>query len=175
MSFLRNRNLLFNVSIMNKTEEDYYELMQKAQREKDLRKKIALYERNLKILPPFVSSCLSQDGELPPLIPCRDELPILYMRLGDWKKAERVIKQCMKCNAYYPDNGNEELQYLLRYQTVAEVAVEYIRRNPGVLQKDLYKALKDEKIDRECLKSFTRFSMTIKKIKKNNTNELYIK
>lgn len=167
------RKIEFRVSVMNKNEERYFTGLKDAQSKRDINEKIIAYEKNLKSLAAFVNSCLSSDGELPPNIPCRDELPELYKRLGDWKNAERVIKHCIQCNAYYPENGNGALLDLLQYQKAAEKALELIKATPGILQKDIYKALKSEKLDDYSLKHFIRCSLQIKKVPENGTNKLF--
>ncbi len=165
----------FRISIMTKNEERYFGYAKKLLNEKNTKKKRSLYEKQLKELPDFVRTCLQEDGELPPIIPCRDELPELYKRVGDWKNAERVIKQCIECNAYHPDNGNDQLVDLLNYQKAATAALILIEQQPGILQKDIYKALKPKDLDDYSLKQFIRYSLQIKKVPERGTNKLYRK
>lgn len=166
---------VIKIPIMSRSEKRYFEGLKDAQGSKDIKKKITAYENNLKSLEDFISEWLARDGELPPIIPCRDELPELYKQIGDWKNAERVIKHCIACNAYFPENGETELKDLLLYQIAAEKALELIKENPGVLQKNIYKMLKDENLDDYSLKHFTRCSLQIKKVPANGTNRLYAK
>lgn len=119
---------------------------------------------------PYINANFNAPQELV----CRDLLPELYMRLGKWDKAEKAIKRCIEANAYYPDNGSEELLYLTTFRKVATQAISYITQNPGCLQRNIYKALPYEADEKECLKHFLRNSLLITKEKFNNTNKLYI-
>lgn len=142
---------------------------------KDIYKRISACEESYKQLPQFVTNYLKMDGELPPYIPCRDVGPELYMRLGEWEKAERAIKLCIEANAYYPENGEQELSDFKSYRKIATEAILYISENPGCLQRNMYKALPYEGEDKEQLKHFLRHSLQIEKVKYNSTNKLYIK
>lgn len=171
--FLKRRWKI-KVPISTKAERSYYGLMQKVQQAQTSEEKGKLLERQLRLLPAFVSNSLIED-ELPPIIPCRDELPELYMRAGNWKEAERVIKFCMAENAYYPDTGEDSLRYLLNYKTAAETTLKFLKDNPGYLQKNIYKALANAELDDYSLKHFIRCSEQIKKVPFQGTNKLYAK
>lgn len=140
--------------------------------EKDIKRKLALCEEGLKLLPEFMAPYLSAGFPAPKELACRDLAPELYMRLGDWQNALRVIQFCISANAYYPKAGEEELQYLHQYSETAEIAVNYIKEHPGLAQRDIYKKLCPP-ADREMLKKFTRYSLQIRKEPYQNTNRLY--
>lgn len=154
----------------------FYELSEIIKIEKDIHKRLIACEESYKILPAFCRFCIENDGgELPPLINCRDYGPELYMRLGEWEKARRAIFLCMNANAYENKNDGEEmLEYLHTYHAVADTTVSYIAKNPGCLQRNVYKALSFEGDRREALKHFLRHSLQIRKEKDGNTNKLYI-
>lgn len=155
---------------------DFYTLSSIIDNEKDIYKKLEACEKCYLLLPEFCRSCIEEDdGELPPFINCRDIGPDLYMRLGEWDKAEKAIKLCIDANAYYPNNGTEELTYLASYHNVATEALSYISKNPGCLQRNIYKALPFEGEKKEQLKYFLRTSLLINKEKSGNTNKLYCK
>ena len=143
--------------------------------ESDINKQIRLCERDIKKLPEFMAPYLSAGFPAPPELVCRDLLPILYMRLGKWQKAEKTIKSCIDAKAYYPSDGSDELDYLAAYRKVATKALSYISSNPGCLQRNIYKQLAFEGKEKECLKDFLRYSTQITKEKSSNTNKLFIK
>jgi len=151
----------------------YFELSEKILAEKDVFKRIEYCNQQFVYLPAFVKSELDSCGSLPPLIACRDWAPKLYMRLGRWADAERAIQNAIRANAYYPDHGEKELAYLYNYRKVANITLEFLKENPGYLQKDIYKALNDQIEDISLLKNFTRWSMQIKKEPYKRTNKLY--
>lgn len=65
----------------------------------------------------------------------------LYIKLGNWDDAKRVIRICMDANAYEnPNDGEAALEYLILYREVAEVAISFIQKIQ-VLQKNIYMAL----------------------------------
>ncbi len=155
--------------------QKFYSLSEQIGNNKDVEKKLRACEASYGILPDVIEEFIKRDHELPPEIYCRDVGPELYMRLGRWDCAARAIKVCIDADAYYPntsDEGENELQYLRKYMDVANAAVDYIKSNPGTLQKDIYKNLKE--LDRDTLKTFTRSSLLIRKEKFGNTNKLYI-
>ena len=151
----------------------FYKHQQNIYDETDINKQIRLCERDIKKLSEFMAPYISSGFPTPRELVCRDLLPELYMQLGEWKKAEKVIKKCIEAAAYSPNDGSKELANLASYQKIAIEALSYIEQNPGCLQKNIYKALSYEGDDREQLKHFLRYSRQIKKIKHGNTNELY--
>ncbi|MDO4330312.1 MAG: hypothetical protein Q4C66_13385 [Lachnospiraceae bacterium] len=150
----------------------YYQLSDKIATAHTIQEKLALCEQAAQLLPGFVSACIKQDGELPPEIICRDYAPIWYMRIGNWEAAANYINFCISCNAYFPENGADEMQYLNLYRNTAEAALAYIKANPGCLQNQLYKNLGNA-VDKACLMQFTRYSCLISKVPYKKTNKLY--
>lgn len=142
------------------------------QAKNDIHQSILLWENTLELLPLFVKCELWQYGELPPTIECRDKLPDLYKRLGKWVDAKRVIDFCTTAGAY-PNGPEKELADLELYSKAANIAVNYIKTNPGTLQKDLYKLLANSGVDQEMLKRFTRTSLQINKEPTGKTNKLF--
>ena len=151
----------------------YFQLVEQVQKPAPLHERLALCEQARPILASFVSTCLQEDGELPPSIPFRDYAPIWYMRTGQWEAAASYINFCISCKAYFPEDGQAELHYLNRYQRTAQIALAYISQNPGCLQSQICKLLSGS-TDKECLKQFTRYSELIKKVPYNKTNRLYV-
>lgn len=151
----------------------FYKHQQNLYSETDIKKQIRLCEQDIKKLSEFMAPYISSDFPAPRELVCRDLLPELYMQLGEWEKAERVINKCIDARAYSPNDGSKELADLASYQKTAIEALSYIEQNPGCLQRNIYKALPYEGDEREQLKHFLRYSRQIKKIKHGNTNELY--
>lgn len=174
-----NNNQLFN--LYQKTEEkahkictDFFNKSALAtQAKNDIQQSILLWENTLTLLPLFVKCELWQYGELPLTIECRDKLPDLYKRLGKWNDAKRVIEFCAAAGAY-PNGPEKELADLDLYSKAADIAIDYIKDNPGTLQKDLYKLLSSSDADQEMLKRFTRTSLQITKEPTGKTNKLFI-
>ena len=153
----------------------FYELSSLIDSSKDIEAKIQACEESYPLLKEFCRFCLEEDdGELPPVINCRDIGPEMYMRLGKWDDVERVIQICSDANAYYPDNDNEIRSYYTDYKRIATLALSYIKDNPGCLQNKMYDALHVTEDDREVLKHFLRCSLQIKKEKSGKTNKLYL-
>ena len=149
--------------------------------------KIHELEKSLHSLKSFVEYSLKNDRELPPSVPCRDTLPELYMRRGDWIEAEEVIKLCILIGAYgYTDyskskrgiwvseTGNDELSTLRKRGDASVAVLQYLNENPGTLQKDIYKIPDLSSCDHEALVWFCRYSRQIKKEKSGNTNKLFV-
>lgn len=155
--------------------DKFYELSFKIESEKDVEKKLYYCEESFKILPAVIKLFIDRDNALPSHILCRDTGPWLYMRLGRFNDARRAIQLCIDCNAYYPETGNEEIAFLNSYENAANIATDFIRKNPGFLQRKIYDALQNDIPDREALKSFIRNSYTLRKVRSGSTNELYIK
>jgi len=139
----------------------------------DVKQAILLWEDVLPILPAFTKAMNWQCGELPPTIECRNILPDLYKRLGQWQDAKRVIETCAAAGAY-PNGADQELTDLERYAQAADIATDYIKEHPGVLQKDIYKLLANSNADPDMLKRFTRTSLQIRKEPAGKTNKLFI-
>ncbi len=151
-----------------------YQEQQQAYETDDIKKCIRICQRQLRQLDEFMAPYLSAKFPAPAELTCRDLLPELYMRLSEWNKAEKTIKSCSSANAYYPDDGSDQLADFKSYRKVAETALSYISDNPGCLQRNIYKALPYEGDEREHLKYFLRTSLQITKEKLGNTNKLYI-
>lgn len=150
-----------------------YENHQAIYEEKDIQKRLQLCEDGLKLLPEFMVPYLQAGFPAPEDLACRDFAAELYMRLGDWANALRVIQACMEANAYYPESGENELMHLRKYSEAATEALAYIAEYPGSLQRDMYKKLCPP-LDREELKHFIRYSLQIRKEPYKNTNKLYV-
>ena len=146
-------------------------------------------ERALSGFPDFVQSCFKTTGDLPPVVPCRDMLPELYMRYGRWSDAEKVIRLCISCGAYghteysdnqdhegcwIPESGDEELLSLNLRKEAASSALSYLAENPGTLQSKIYKVPVLSSVDHDALVWFCRSSHQIRKEKDGKTNRLYI-
>ena len=93
----------------------FYKHQQSLYTETDIDKKIRICESDLKKLPEFMAPYLSAGFPAPAELACRDLLPDLYMQLGKWDKAEKVINTCIAAKAYFPDNGLYELTNLASY------------------------------------------------------------
>ena len=113
---------------------------------------------------------LSEDIRLPPRILCRDVGVELYLRLGQWEKARIAIAKCAAAGAY-TDGGREAVEHCGRYRRAAELTLNFLTKNPGYLQKNIYRALPEA--DKDCLKSFTRSSYLIRKEPCGKTNKLF--
>ena len=151
----------------------YFQLVEQVEKPGPLKDRLALCEQARPVMASFVSACLQEDRELPPCIVFRDYAPIWYMRTGQWEAAASYINFCISCNAYFPENGQEELQFLNLYKRTAQIALAYISQNPGCLQSQIYKLLSGS-TDKECLKKFTRHSELIVKVPCGKTNRLYV-
>lgn len=151
--------------------------------------KLCGLERALSGFPAFVRSCFKTTGDLPPVVPCRDMLPELYMRYGRWSDAEKVIRLCISCGAYghteyrdsqdhegrwIPESGNEELVSLKLRKQAAFAALAYLAENPGTQQSKIYKAPVLSSVDHDALVWFCRSSHQLRKEKDGKTNRLYI-
>lgn len=151
----------------------FYKHQQELYREKDINKQIRICESDLKKLPEFMAPYLSANFPAPQELLCRDLLPHLYMQLGKWDKAEQSITKCIDANAYFPDDGSTELAYLSSYRKIATETLSYLQQNPGCLQRNIYKKMGYEGEEREVMKDFLRYTKLIKKVKYNNTNQLF--
>lgn len=166
----RNEALIF----LPKAVQDYFDLSEKIKTEKDISKKLEYCNKQFLLLPYFVQSELDSPGSLPPVIACRDWAPKLYMRLGKWEDAEHSIKKSIEANAYYPNKGEKELSYLYEYKKVAKITLQFLKNNPGYLQKNIYKALEDQVSNMSILKNFIRWSLLLRKEPYNRTNKLFV-
>ena len=141
--------------------------------ERDTKKCLQLCEKGLNFLPELMAPYLKGGFPAPQELACRDIALDLYLRLGDWDNALRIIQICISANAYYPKSGEEQLLYLRKYSETADAAIVYISENPGVAQKSIYNKLCPP-LDREVLKKFIRTSHQIRKEPFGNTNKLYV-
>lgn len=151
----------------------FYDISQRIEEAKSVDEKIRWCEEGLKLLPSFVSASIKEDGDLPPIIFCRDTAPWLYMKQGRWDDAERVIKYCISCRAYFPENGKEELQFFEMFRDAACIASAYIENHQGTLQKDIYKSL-SKIVSSDEMKSVMRNYELIRKEKEGKSNRLYV-
>lgn len=151
----------------------FYKHQQTLYTETNIDKQIRLCESDLKKLPEFMAPYLSAGFPAPNELICRDLLPSLYMQLGKWDKAEKTIKKCIDLKAYFPEDGTTELSNLVSYKKIATETLSYIQQNPGCLQRNIYKKMGYEDEEKEQLKDFLRYSKRIRKVKYNNTNQLF--
>ena len=151
----------------------FYKNQQKIREETDINKLIRLCENQLKKLHEFMAPYISAAFEAPVELACRDLLPDLYMRIGKWEKAEKTIKICISEKAFTAEEGSTALAYFESYRRVATETLNYISQNPGCLQRNIYKKMGYEGEEKETLKDFISHSKLIKKVKSNNTNQLF--
>lgn len=135
--------------------------------------KLRLCEQALPLLPAFVKSCMKQDGELPPLVACRDYAPELYMRSGEWEKARQSITLCTLCGAYSDGEGGSMLALLTLRKSAAAATLAFLRVTPGALQSGIYKNPALAALDHDALVWFCRSSRQIRKEKEGKTNRLF--
>lgn len=181
MHYYSKKELPSNAIISNKSNfilpaectSMFYKKQQKTYEETDPEKCIRLCESQMKKLSEFMAPYISAKFPAPDELACRDLLPDLYMSLGKWEKAENTIKKCIAANAYYPQDGSKELTYFELYKKVALETLSYISQNPGCLQRNIYRKMGYEGEEKEKLKHFLRNSHLIKKVKYNNTNQLF--
>lgn len=164
----------FSIGFLPKALDDYYNLSEAIFSEKDWKKKLELCHKQLEILPFWVKTELETSDSLSPVVACRDWGSKIYMYNGDWRSAEKFIQKCVLANAYYPNHGEAELQELYEYRKVAETTISFLEKNPGFLQKNIYKALSGIVSDISILKRFTRWSNQIRKEPFERTNRLFI-
>jgi hypothetical protein len=151
----------------------FYKHQQKSYKETDTNKIICMCESDLKKLSEFMAPYIAAKFDAPPELACRDLLPELYMQLGKWDMAEKAINKCIEAKAYYPNDGLAELSYLTTYRKIADEVLTFLQQNPGYLQRNMYKAMGYIEEEKELLKDFLRNSKLIKKLKYNNTNQLF--
>lgn len=168
------------IGVQSHAMTDYFDFSHKIEAEKNIYKKIEYCHEQFELLPFFIKTELELSGEhglrqLPPFIACREWAPKLYMRLGKWEEAEKFIRDCAAINGYYPEHGEDELNYLHLYKETAEAAIQFLISNPGYLQKDIYKALIPQVKDISVLKNFVRWSLVIEKEPYKKTNRLYVR
>lgn len=160
---------------LNEEAQSYISLSDVIQHSKNIYERIAACEESLKSLPDFVKSCLKQDGDLPPVIPCRDYAPQLYMNIGQWDNAEKVIRYCISIHAYYPaQEGKETLAWFNEYKKTALKIITYLESNPGTLQKNIYKVTEISEQEKSNARHFCRYSLLLRKEPYGKTNKLYL-
>lgn len=151
----------------------FHEHWIKILKEIDTDKIIEMCESDLKRLSELMKPYKAAGFSAPDTLVCRDRLPWIYMYLGEWNKAELAIRKCIEAGAYYPNDGAEELSYLLSYKEVVQDALDFIKHNAGFQQRKLYNALGYVGEKREMLIDFLRNNKIFKKEKEGNTNKLY--
>lgn len=152
---------------------EYYSLLEKMRNEKNIYRKLELCGHSYQVLPSVIKE-FRKEGFIPPSIPCRDEGPKLYIRTGQWEKAEEAVRICMKAKAYYPDDGKEVLKNIQQFCQVGRRIISYISSHPGCLQKDIYKATNISPEEKDQAKYFCKYSLQIRKEPYKNTNKLYV-
>ena len=178
------KNMTFDFSEINGWEtwssqkllDTFFRLSNKIQHGNKVFPKIEACEKSYRILKPVINIFKEEPDAFPPVIACREYGPHIYKLLGDWENAERIIRFCIDTGAYEsPDDGNAELEYLITYKKVAETAINFIRDNPGFLQKNIYIALRQQISEENIpiLKDFMRETYVFHKQPHGGTNELY--
>lgn len=141
---------------------------------KEVEKYYQYGEKSLKYLKEAMKEMIKwSNGEMPPSIPPRDDLPDMYMRFGYWDDAERVMEECYKNRVVNKKEFKEKIKWIENCENATMKVIEHIEEFPGVLQRDMYKRLYE--IDKVALKWTLRVYTGIAKIKYKNTNKLYIK
>lgn len=162
-------------STLNSGASQLYSLSEIIQGGGDIHERIAACEQSFKFLPDFVKKCLELDGDLPPVIPCRDYAPDLYMKIGQWDKAEASIRYCISIGAYHPaSEGEQALENFQNYKKIALKIIDFLKINPGFLQKNIYKAVEISDIEKSDAKHFCRYSLLLRKEPYGKTNKLYL-
>lgn len=154
--------------------DDWHKILDKFKESKDVNEKIALSEESLLLLPDFVKYSLETYDQLT-YMPCKDFLPRAYMRFAKWEQAERVIRACIRADAYYPETGESDLQYLYQYENISQQAIDYIHNHPGCLQRNMYRTLNVDDASKKMLMDFLKYSYILEKKRIGNTNALYLK
>lgn len=156
--------------------ETYYALSNKFETEKKILSKLEVCEKTYLILKSAMDIFFADPVGPPAIMPCRDYAPYTYIRIGNWDDAERVIRICMDANAYEePDEGKTMLEHLLAYRKVAETAINFIQKNPGFLQKNIYIALTSQigESNLPILKEFMRETYVFHKQPNKGSYQLY--
>lgn len=153
------------------------------------RMRIQELEQEFLSLKSFIQSYMEMDGGLPPCVPCRDSLPELYMRYGEWDKARQVICMCISYGAYgyteyrnkndhnghwVAESGENELLNLRMCHEAADAVLAYLSKNPGTLQNKIYKIPDFATVNHDALVWFCRNSHQIRKEKDGKTNRLFV-
>ena len=154
--------------------KSFYSLSEIIEHSKDIYAKIDACENFLELLPAFVEGSIKLDGDLPPFILCRDKGPILYVCTGQWEKATEFVKTCIAANAYYPEDGSEELAYIQQMCNVGQRIVAYVSTHPGSIQKDIYKLVEISPEEKDSAKYFLRYNTILRKEPFKNTNRLFL-
>lgn len=156
--------------------ETYYDLSARIESENEITPRLEACEKTYLILRPAINIFLADPAGLPAIIPCRDYGPYAYMRIGNWNDAERAIRLCMDTGAYEdPDEGKMVLDHLLSYRKVADTAIDFIKKNPGFLQKNIYIALTPQigESSIPLLKEFMRETYVFHKQSDKGSYQLY--
>lgn len=129
-------------------------------------------EKILSILDKVVKQFIEEWGETPPTMYCRDELPDMYMRYGEWDKARRAIDRCYEVKILDQSQKYSQHTWINNCEIAVKEVVNHLKKYPGSLQKDMYSRL--HYVDKESLKWVLRFYKHIVKIKYKNTNKLFL-
>lgn len=156
--------------------KSYYDLSATIESGKEIITRLEACEKTYLILKPVMNIFFADPVGPPSLIPCRDYGPYAYMRIGNWDDAERAIRACINANAYEePDDGKAKLDHLLSYRKTADVAINFIKQNPGFLQKNIYIALTPQigEDNIPILKEFMRETYVFHKQPDKGSYQLY--
>lgn len=151
----------------------YFSAIEKASLSKNDDDRILYLEKALSALPEFISHCKEFNDELPPGVPPRDTLPELYMRYGEWIKAQRTVNECFSMGALTKEEYIDIIEMIEARQTAVEGLLDFLRKNPGYLQKNVYKSPALSAYDHNALVWVCRSFKLIRKEKYGNTNKLY--
>ncbi len=151
----------------------YYSALEHSNMAKNDNERILYLEKALSVLPEFVAECMKRDGELPPGVPPRDTLPELYMRNGDWIKAQRTVNECFSAGALTKNEYIDIIEMIEARQAAAEGLLEFLNENPGFIQKNVYKEPALSAYNHNALVWVCRSYKLIRKEKSGNSNKLY--
>ncbi|MCQ4925314.1 hypothetical protein NE686_19575 [Tissierella carlieri] len=139
-------------------------------------KEIKLYfdsgEKILSILDKVVKQFIKEWGETPPTMYCRDELPDMYMRYGQWDKARKAIDRCHEVKILNQSERYNQQNWINNCEVAVKEVISHLKEYPGTLQKDMYTRL--HYIDKDAMKWTLRFYRNIEKVKYKNTNKLFL-
>ena len=142
-------------------------------REKDIRRRLPLCEEGLLMLKDFLAPYRSARWNPPEILPCVEWSIHDYMALGEWEKASQATRTCVEAGAFKAKDGESQTLFIQKVSDASSLALEYLSRNPGTLQRNMYKKLCPP-CDREALKWFLANSAQIRKEKADKTNRLYV-
>lgn len=154
----------------------YFSLFYTIKSDHSVLAKLEACEKSYLLLKRMINIFQNKTGEVFSSWDCVSYGVSLYKKLANWNDAKRVINTCIKANPYhYTDGGLIALDQLKEYETIANIAIDFIRKNPGFLQKDIYVALCQVISENKMpiLKTFMRETYVFHKQQYGGTNQLY--